>query len=174
MIDLNHSRNLAPRPRAGCLLALTEPLPGRKAVLALLMRLLWATALVLPAFGASGGVVFTSLHSFQVLTNGAYPNGLVQGRNGNFYDTTYADGQGGAGTVFRLTILPPQLTITPSGANVVLTWPADATGFTLVFATNLVSPTVWQTNATVPVVISGQNIVTNPVSGPQQSYRLSQ
>ena len=35
-------------------------------ILALLMRLLWAAALVLPAFGAQAGVVFTSLHSFQV------------------------------------------------------------------------------------------------------------
>jgi hypothetical protein len=34
-----------------------EPVPGRKPVLALLMRLLWAAALVLPAFGAQAAVV---------------------------------------------------------------------------------------------------------------------
>ena len=43
---------------------MTEPVAGRKPVLALLMRLLWAAALVLPAFGAQAAVVFTSLHSF--------------------------------------------------------------------------------------------------------------
>ena len=75
---------------------MTEPVSGRKPVLALLMRLLWAAALVLPAFGAQAGVVFTSLHSFQVFTNGANPDaGLVQGSDGNFYGTTDDGGTNG-------------------------------------------------------------------------------
>ena len=41
MIDSNHSRNLAARPRAGRFLATTEPLGGRKPVSALLMRTLF-------------------------------------------------------------------------------------------------------------------------------------
>jgi hypothetical protein len=52
-----------------------------------------------------------------------------------------------------------------SGRNVILTWPTNAAGFTLEFATNLVSPTVWNTNSTAPVVISGQNTVNHPLSG---------
>jgi hypothetical protein len=52
-----------------------------------------------------------------------------------------------------------------SGGNVILTWPTNAAGFTLEFATNLVSPTVWNTNSTAPVVISGQNTVNHPLSG---------
>jgi uncharacterized repeat protein (TIGR03803 family) len=67
----------------------------------------------------------------------------------------------------------PQLTIIPSGANVILTWPANAAGFILQSTTNLVSPAVWITNSPAPVVVNGQNAVTNPVSGTQKFYRLS-
>jgi hypothetical protein len=62
---------------------------------------------------------------------------------------------------------PPQLTIIPSGASVILTWPTSATGFTLQSATNLNLPVVWST-------VSGQFAVTNPISGAQKFYRLSQ
>ena len=44
--------------------------------------------------------------------------GLVQGSDGSFYGTTSGGGAGGAGTVFRLTIVPqPRLTIIPSGPS---------------------------------------------------------
>jgi len=69
---------------------------------------------------------------------------------------------------------PAQLTITPSRTNVVLTWPTNAVGFTLQSTTNLVSPAVWSTNFPAPVVIAGQNTVTNPITGTQQFYRLVQ
>ncbi|MDE3066620.1 MAG: hypothetical protein KGJ60_03615 [Verrucomicrobiota bacterium] len=68
------------------------------------MRLLWAAMLLLPAFGASAGVVFTSLHSFQGFPNGAHPEAaLVQGSDGNFYGTTYDGGTNNAGTVFKIS-----------------------------------------------------------------------
>jgi hypothetical protein len=69
---------------------------------------------------------------------------------------------------------PPQLAIIPSGANVILTWPTNAAGFTLQSTTNLVPPAVWSTNSPAPVVVNGQNAVTNPVTGTQKFYRLSQ
>ena len=65
--------------------AIPEPVPGRKPVLALLMRLLWVVALLLPAFGAQAGVVLTPLYSFQAASSydGANPYaGLVQGMDG--------------------------------------------------------------------------------------------
>ena len=68
----------------------------------------------------------------------------------------------------------PQLTIIRSGANVLLTWPTNATGFTLKSTTNLVSSTVWTNVSPAPVVVNGQNTVTNPISGARQFYRLSQ
>jgi len=70
-----------------------------------------------------------------------------------------------------------QLTIAPSGPNVLLKWPTnnagyDYTGFTLQSTTNPVSPAVWSTNSPAPVVIAGQNTVTNPITGAQKFYRL--
>jgi len=69
---------------------------------------------------------------------------------------------------------PPLLTVIPDGANVILTWPTNAVGFTLQSTTNLVPPTVWNTNSPAPTVADGQNAVTNPITGPQQFYRLVQ
>jgi hypothetical protein len=73
----------------------------------------------------------------------------------------------------------PQLTITPSGPNALMRWPTnnaayDYTGFTLQSTTNLISPAVWNTNSPAPVVIAGQNTVTNPITGAQKFYRLVQ
>jgi hypothetical protein len=82
---------------------------------------------------------------------------------------------GGDHTVAIVGTAPqPQLTIIPSGANVILTWPTNAAGFILQSTTNLVSPAVWITNSPAPVVVNGQNAVTNPVSRTQKFYRLSQ
>ena len=161
--------------------ATTKLLPGRKPVLALLMRLLWAAALVLPAFGAWAGVVFTNLYSFTGTNDGANPYaGLVQGSDGYFYGTTSSGGAGGVGTIFRLTIVPePQLTIIPSGPYVILTWPTNYAGFsyaglTLQSTTNLGASAVWTTNSSPPVVIGGENVVINTITRRQQFFRLSQ
>jgi hypothetical protein len=77
-------------------------------------------------------------------------------------------------TVFGVSASPVCLTMIPSGANVILTWPTNATGFTLQSTTNLGSSAVWATNSPAPVVVNGQNTVTNLLSGPQRYYRLSQ
>lgn len=68
-----------------------------------LRRLLGSAALMLTLLGARADVAFTSLYSFQVLTNGGYPNSLARGIDGNFYGTTSSGGPYGAGTVFKMT-----------------------------------------------------------------------
>jgi hypothetical protein len=72
--------------------------------------------------------------------------------------------------------VPPTLSIIADGANMVLAWPDAATGYTtgytLESATNLVPPVAWQTNSTAPIVIGGQNVITNPITGSQQFFRL--
>ena len=98
--------------------------------------------------------------------------------NNTLYGTANGGGSSGNGTVFSLSFRP-QLTITPSGTNVILTWATnvagfDYTGYTLQSTANLGPPAVWSTNSPAPVVISGQNTVTNAISGPQQFFRLSQ
>ena len=67
----------------------------------------------------------------------------------------------------------PQLSINLSRTNVILTWPTNVGGVALLSTTN-VFPTAWITNSTVPVIVNGQNTVTNPISGGQQFFRLSQ
>ena len=139
-------------------------------------------------FKISTSGALTSLYSFGTVVDedgtaldGANPAaGLVQGSDGSFCGTTVNGGAGAAGTVFRLTIVPqPKLTIIPSGPYVILTWPTDYAGFsyagyTLQSTTNLGSSGVWTTNSSPPVVIGGENVVINSMSGRQQFYRLSQ
>jgi len=78
------------------------------------------------------------------------------------------------GTVFSLSLPEPsELSIILSGVNVILTWPTKAAGFTLQSATNLL-PAAWSAVSPAPIVVNGQNIVTNPISGTEHLFRLSQ
>jgi len=63
-------------------------------------------------FRISPSGTYTTLYSFVGLPkDGYYPNGLVQGGDGNFYGTTYEGGTNDNGTVFR---------ISPSGNETIL------------------------------------------------------
>jgi len=68
----------------------------------------------------------------------------------------------------------PQLAITSSRKNAILTWPTNFPAFSLESANNLAPPTVWQTNPTAPSVIGGLNVVTNSITSKHQFYRLRQ
>jgi len=134
------------------------------------------------------GTGFTNLHGFTacatnstgVETNGDGANpfaGLVLSGN-TLYGTASAGGSSGNGTVFSISF-QPQLGISLSGTNVILSWPTnvagfDYTGYQLQAATNLDPSVVWSTNSPAPFVSNGQNTVTNLISGAQQFYRLSQ
>jgi hypothetical protein len=54
---------------------------------------------------------------------------------------------------------------------VVLSWSTNIPNFVLESSPSLTNP-VWNTNLSAPVVVGNQNVVTNPISGPQQFYRL--
>jgi uncharacterized repeat protein (TIGR03803 family) len=127
------------------------------------------------------GTGFTTLHSFTpapsgINSDGANPRAGLILSGYTLYGTAQSGGSFNDGTVFSLSFRP-QLTITSSGTNVILSWPTnvagfDYTGYTLQSATNLVSPALWTTNSPAPVVIAGQNTVTNPITGAQKFYRL--
>ena len=122
------------------------------------------------------GTGFTTLYSFTGGSDGGNPQAELVLSDGTLYGTASVGGIG-YGTVFSLSLPPvsaPQMAITLSGTNVVLTWPASPIEFTLQFTASLGSPVVWTTNSPAPVLVNGQNTVTNLISGTQQFYRLSQ
>jgi hypothetical protein len=66
------------------------------------------------------------------------------------------------------------LNIQRAGSDVILSWPTNTPGFNLESTLDLGPGAVWFTNATGPVVVNGQNVVTNPIAGTRQFYRLQQ
>jgi uncharacterized repeat protein (TIGR03803 family) len=134
---------------------------------------------------ATNGTGFVTLHSFAPLTgssgingDGATPfAGLILSGATLFGAAEYG-GASGNGTLFSLALplppAPPELGATLLPNAVVLTWPTNATGFTLQSATNLVSPVAWIGAGLTPAVVNGLNTVTNSLSGAVQFYRLSQ
>jgi uncharacterized repeat protein (TIGR03803 family) len=115
----------------------------------------------------SNGTGFMTLHDCLYGGIDDYPESRLLLLGTTLYGTTHW------GAVFSLS-LSPQLSIVPSGHNMILTWPTNYSGFNLQSATNLGSATVWTTNLPAPVVVNGQNTVTNPVSGREQFFRLNQ
>lgn len=124
------------------------------------------------------GSDFQVLYNFEGADDGSEPvGGLTLSGNDLFYGMAQYNGSGNYGTIFSLSIvpalpLPPQLVIELSGTNVILTWATNVSGFSLQSNTNLLSPLGWTLVSPGAAVVNGLNTVTNPVSGPQQLYRL--
>lgn len=80
-----------------------------------------------------------------------------------------------AGVVVASTTLPeppvPTLTARHSGDNIVLSWPTTATGYSLEFSASLTNKP-WSPVLTTPVIVDGQNTVTNAMIGSAGFYRL--
>ena len=77
--------------------------------------------------------------------------------------------------ISNMTIQGLLLNIQLAGGNAVLSWPTNAPGFSLASSLNLGAGAAWSTNGLPsPVVVNGQNVVTNPIAGAQQYYRLQQ
>ena len=113
----------------------------------------------------SGGLAFDSAGNLfvAILAAATSTNSRMGGTRG-----TFATGLSGGYLAFQPL---HALAIVLSGTNVVLTWPTNVTG-NLQFTTNLVSSAAWNTNLPPPVVVNGQNAVTNPISGTQMFFRL--
>ena len=132
---------------------------------------------------STNGSNFTVLHNFTATESGSFTNAdgstpfgplLLSGNT--LYGTTDGGGVNGDGAVFSLTLATseaPRLNILSAGTNVLLTWPAADSGFTLQFTTNL-PPAWWSNVISAPVTNNGLNVVTDPVAGKWKFYRLSQ
>jgi hypothetical protein len=80
------------------------------------------------------------------------------------------------GSVSILSAPPPPgptLNAQRAGTNLVLSWTTNATNFILASSPGL-SNGNWNTNLPASAVVGDQNVVTNPISSPQQFYRLQQ
>jgi uncharacterized repeat protein (TIGR03803 family) len=137
-------------------------------------------------FSVTTNRAFETLYSFTATdpdtgtnSDGALPYGGLVLADNTLYGTTWAGGSWNIGTVFSIALAPgvtppiPMLTISHSGTNAILTWPTNATGFTLQFTTNLDSPADWTAVTSAPGILSTNNAVTNVVSGKQKFYRLT-
>jgi len=129
----------------------------------------------------TNGTGFTTLHAFAAFSSanstnsgGAWPYAGLSVSGDVLYGTATSGGASDAGTVFSLSpelVSAPQLGVISSTDNLVLGWPTNFIGFTLQTTPNLESP-VWTTNSPRPVVVNGQNVVTNPITGTQRFFRL--
>ena len=132
-------------------------------------------------YGATGAAVFqvntdgTGLRILKLFQNpleGTNPNGDLVLAGGKLYGTTAGGGLLGEGTVFRLD-LTPQLTIQRAGNNLMLSWPAYATGFVPEQSDSLL-PGTWSTLAGTPADDGTNRTLVRPLPPlPDRSfYRL--
>lgn len=66
---------------------------------------------------------------------------------------------------------PPKISVTVSNNQAILAWPSNFTGFSLEYATNLLS-TSWQSNTVPPVLQGDEFMVTNQISPGNMFFRL--
>ena len=122
------------------------------------------------------GTGFETLYAFTfpdgnfINSDGAFPSARLLLSGNTLYGTAGSGGSGGKGTVFSLSFRP-QLTIIPSGTNVILSWPTNFAGFDYTGYTLQSAPTVTGTFTNLSAAMSPY---TNPIAGPQQFYHLSQ
>jgi hypothetical protein len=69
-------------------------------------------------------------------------------------------------------VVPPLLTATLAGANIQLSWPDSATGFSLQSNTNLLAATSWSTVTQAPVDTNATFVVTLPATNDALFFRL--
>jgi hypothetical protein len=73
----------------------------------------------------------------------------------------------------KTVVIPIVITLSQSGANLVISWPSDAVGYYLETTTSLQPPIVWTRVTTPqPVDIGGQQTVTLPLGSGTHFYRV--
>lgn len=123
------------------------------------------------------GTGFTNIYSFTNGIDGAYPAAALLLSSNILYGTANGGGTNGYGTIYSLTLpaspSPPALSVHFTGNNLIVTWPSNATGFTLETATSLGAPGNWNPVTNVPTIVNGQYTITNAATGQNAFYYLS-
>jgi uncharacterized repeat protein (TIGR03803 family) len=132
---------------------------------------------ILSAINTDGSGL-TSLYAFtdSDISSAEFPSVSAFTRDVVYGTTAHPSGMNALDRIFSIS-MSPQLRITRGVENVVVAWPTnyagfDYSGYHLQSTTNLTSP-IWTTYL-APVMVNGQNTVTNPISGTQQFFRVSQ
>jgi uncharacterized repeat protein (TIGR03803 family) len=120
------------------------------------------------------GSNFKSLYSFTGTGDGGNPQADLVYSGGTLYGTAEAGTVATDGTVFSFTLTGPPLAIARSGTNVILTWSASATGYTLQSSLQIGTAAAWSNVSPLPVIINSLNTVTNAIAPATKFYRLSQ
>lgn len=123
------------------------------------------------------GSGFEDIYSFSGINDGDHPQATPLVSGDQVYGTTSEGGQGGVGTVFKLSLGQTnglQLAITLAEKNVVVSWPAGAATSVLQSTVSLGAATGWTNLNLTPLVSGGTNFVTYPISGAQRFFRLRQ
>jgi len=129
--------------------------------------------MVFPANIHYGQVQTFDVTRFVQSVKGPYFGFILQGPGGDIFSSlTYNYGTPPELIAVPST-LPPALVPKQSGNQIVIMWNTNnAMGLTLQSTTNLTSSAAWIA-ATAPVLVGGQLVVTNPIVGPRQFFRLS-
>jgi uncharacterized repeat protein (TIGR03803 family) len=125
-------------------------------------------------FRISTNGALTSLYSFTGINDGEGPEAeLVQGNDGNFYGCTVDSGLGGAGTIFRLTIMPEFQVVTLTNNVLSMTWSTEAGGtYQLQYNSDL-SSSNWINLYSAFTATGGMFSATDSLTNaPQRFYRV--
>ncbi|MEN9573218.1 MAG: hypothetical protein RL514_1073 [Verrucomicrobiota bacterium] len=90
----------------------------------------------------------------------------------NFWEATGGRAEMQMDGLIPKAVTPPSLGVLTQGSSIILSWPASAVGFVLESRTNLAPSLLWNAVTPAPVVINGQNVLTNPLANDAQFYRL--
>lgn len=107
-------------------------------------------------------------------TSRTVADGLLANSATYGWQVRYKDNHGlwsGYSPQTTFTTIAPDLTALRAGTNLVLSWPTSALGFSLVYMNNL-NTTNWTLVSPLPVIVNGQNTVTNPIGSGSKYYQL--
>jgi hypothetical protein len=122
------------------------------------------------AVGSFGAVLTSSDGINWTVRKADTPNALFGIANGN--GLWVAVGANGTILTSGETAIPPRLSITRSGANAVVAWPTDTTGFVLETTTDMAAQQGWSAMTATPTIVNSQNTITDTISGSARFYRL--